>query len=84
MTNKYEKEELEKLNQSLASEPESNDESKGVIRKLCCVTCVCILFMITEIVGGYIANSLAIMSDAAHLMSDLVSFSISMLSVILS
>ncbi len=84
MSNKYEKEELEKLNQSLASEPESNDESKEVIRKLCCVTCVCILFMITEIVGGYIANSLAIMSDAAHLMSDLVSFSISMLSVILS
>ena len=49
-----------------------------------CVTAVCVIFMLTEIIGGYIANSLTIMSDAAHLMSDLVSFSISMLSVILS
>jgi zinc transporter 2 len=40
--------------------------------------------MFIEIIGGYIANSISIMSNAAHLLSDLVSFAISMLSVILS
>jgi len=33
--------------------------------------------MICEIIGGYIANSLAIMTDAAHLLSDLLGFAIS-------
>lgn len=35
---------------------------------------MCVLFMIAEIVGGYIANSIAIISDACHLLSDLLSF----------
>ena len=30
--------------------------------------------MIAEIVGGYVSNSIAIMTDAAHLLSDLLSF----------
>jgi len=34
----------------------------------------CLAFMVVEIVGGVIANSLAIMSDAAHLLSDLAGF----------
>lgn len=33
--------------------------------------------MVVEVVGGYLANSLAIMTDAAHLMSDLAGFIIS-------
>lgn len=33
--------------------------------------------MIAEIIGGYMANSLAIMTDAAHLLSDLAGFLIS-------
>lgn len=33
--------------------------------------------MFVEVVGGYLANSLAIMTDAAHLMSDLAGFIIS-------
>lgn len=33
--------------------------------------------MIAEFVGGYIANSLAVLTDAAHLLSDLASFAIS-------
>ena len=40
--------------------------------------------MLVELIGGYLANSLAIMSDAAHLMSDLIGFLISILSVVLS
>ena len=34
------------------------------------VTVICFLFMIAEFIGGYISNSVAIMTDAAHMASD--------------
>lgn len=40
--------------------------------------------MIIEFIGGYISNSVAIMSDAAHLLSDLLSFGIGIISVKMS
>ena len=40
--------------------------------------------MIIEFIGGYISNSLAIMTDAAHLFSDVTGFAISIFSVTLS
>lgn len=42
---------------------------------------VCFIFMCCEFLGGYISNSVAIMSDAAHLLSDLLSFGIGIVSV---
>lgn len=43
---------------------------------------VCTQF--AEIVGGYIAGSLAIMSDAAHLLSDCISFIVALMAICLS
>ncbi|CAH1241236.1 SLC30A3 [Branchiostoma lanceolatum] len=43
---------------------------------ICCV--LSFLFMIGEFTGGYLANSLAIMTDAAHMFSDFGSFLISL------
>jgi zinc transporter 2 len=40
--------------------------------------------MTAEIVGGYIAGSLAIMTDAAHMFSDLSGFFISIFSLYLA
>ena len=40
--------------------------------------------MIIEVIGGYISNSLAIMTDAAHLFSDVSGFAISIFSVTLA
>jgi zinc transporter 2 len=48
------------------------------MRKLCWVSVVCVTFMTAELIGGYISNSLAIMTDAAHLLSDLLGFVISL------
>jgi len=45
---------------------------------------LCFAFIIVEIVGGVIANSLAIMSDAAHLFSDLAGFIISLAAIMLA
>lgn len=36
-------------------------------RKLVAVMILCCIMMTVELVGGYLANSLAIMTDAAHL-----------------
>jgi len=47
-------------------------------RKLTIASIVCLLFMIAEFVGGYLSNSLAIMTDAAHLLSDFGGFMISL------
>lgn len=52
-----------------------------VITKLIKVSVFCSIFMTIEFVGGWMAHSLAIMSDAAHLLSDLSGFVISMLSL---
>ncbi|XP_055859286.1 proton-coupled zinc antiporter SLC30A2 [Episyrphus balteatus] len=45
---------------------------------------LCCLFMIIEFLGGYMAGSLAIMTDAAHLASDCVSFVIGLLAIWIS
>ncbi|KAL0772208.1 hypothetical protein Bca101_037359 [Brassica carinata] len=51
------------------------------MRKLCFVVVLCILFMSIEVVGGIKANSLAILTNATHLLTDVAAFSISMLSL---
>ncbi|KRX95495.1 Zinc transporter 8, partial [Trichinella pseudospiralis] len=42
--------------------------------RLVIVIGLCVLFMIVELVGGTIAGSLAIMTDAAHMLSDVAGF----------
>lgn len=60
------------------------DHTKAVMRKLLTVSVVCLILMCAEISGGYLASSLAIMTDAAHLFSDLSGFFISVFSLFLS
>ncbi|KAF6720602.1 Zinc transporter 8 [Oryzias melastigma] len=59
-------------------------EKKVAKRRLYVVSVVCLVFMVAEIVGGYLAGSLAVMTDAAHLLTDLTSFIISLFSLWLS
>ena len=56
-------------------------ESRLVMKRLIGVTCVSFTFMICELIGGWLANSLAIMTDAAHLLSDVSGFVISIFSI---
>lgn len=57
--------------------------SQKAMNKLLLVSSVCFLFMLIEIIGGYLANSLAIMADAAHMLSDIAGFMISYLAIYL-
>ncbi|KAL8426875.1 hypothetical protein Efla_002483 [Eimeria flavescens] len=47
-------------------------------KKLVMASGVCLVFMAIEIVAGVAANSLALMTDASHLLSDLCAFLISL------
>ena len=62
------------------TERESGIDKKAR-RKLVIATVLCLFFMIVEIVGGVYANSLAIATDAAHLLTDLASFLISLFAI---
>lgn len=59
----------------------SDGESNSARRKLIIASIICVIFMIIEVIGGILANSLAIVSDAAHLLTDFASFMISLLSI---
>jgi cation diffusion facilitator family transporter len=54
------------------------------IKKLIIVACISIAFLITEVVGGILSNSLAIFTDAAHMLSDTINYGIGITSIILS
>ncbi|KAK4470140.1 hypothetical protein MN116_005724 [Schistosoma mekongi] len=53
-------------------------------RKLILASGLCLFFMTGEIIGGALAHSLAIMTDAAHLLTDFASFLISLLALFLA
>ena len=59
-------------------------ENKVAMFKLKIISSVCFSFMIIEFICGYLAGSLAIMSDATHLLSDLAGFLISLFSLIVA
>ena len=56
-------------------------ERSASMRKLLIVVILCVIFMSIEVAGGIKANSLAILTDAAHLLSDVAAFAISLFSL---
>ncbi|CAG8605009.1 12608_t:CDS:2, partial [Funneliformis caledonium] len=58
--------------------------SKRYASKLWIAIVISLLFFVTELAGGLIAGSLALLSDSFHLLSDVVSFAISLLSIYLA
>ncbi|CBI34617.3 unnamed protein product, partial [Vitis vinifera] len=56
-------------------------ERAASMKKLLIAVVLCIIFMSVEVAGGIKANSLAILTDAAHLLSDVAAFAISLFSL---
>uniref|UniRef100_A0A8C9G8V0 Probable proton-coupled zinc antiporter SLC30A3 n=1 Tax=Pavo cristatus TaxID=9049 RepID=A0A8C9G8V0_PAVCR len=50
-------------------------------RQLSIACSICCVFMVGEVIGGYLAHSLAIMTDAAHLLTDVGSMAVSLFSL---
>ncbi|GKV32973.1 hypothetical protein SLEP1_g41533 [Rubroshorea leprosula] len=59
---------------------ESKQRSKSAA-KLCGLISFYVIVMVVEVVGGVKANSLAVITDAAHLLTDVAGFSISLFTV---
>uniref|UniRef100_A0A5B7A4L5 Putative metal tolerance protein 1-like n=1 Tax=Davidia involucrata TaxID=16924 RepID=A0A5B7A4L5_DAVIN len=62
------------------SSKDANERSASM-RKLLMAVVLCVIFMSVEVAGGIKANSLAILTDAAHLLSDVAAFAISLFSL---
>lgn len=50
-------------------------------RALTGAICFCFVFMIAEFVGGFYTHSLAVLNDAAHMITDVASLSLSLMAV---
>ena len=55
--------------------------NKDAMKKLMIACFVSFFFIIVQVAGGYLAKSIAIFTDSAHLASDMLGFAISMLSL---
>lgn len=68
--------------------PEVDKVVKGVLdnaqKKLIIAIVLCAIFMAVELVAGIFAHSLAILTDAAHMLSDVCSFGISLFAIHIS
>ena len=85
MSQKYTKDSLDdKVLENTSQKPSFITENRAILKKLICVFLLAGLFMIIEIIGGILAGSIAILSDAAHMLSDLLGFVISIASVWIS
>ncbi|CAJ1049352.1 zinc transporter 4 [Xyrichtys novacula] len=59
-------------------------KQKRVMKRLVFAALLYFLFMTGEIIGGYVSNSLAIMTDAVHMLADVVGILFSLLALWLS
>ena len=60
------------------------EEGTRAMKKLFFVSFICFIFMGLEFAGGIISGSLAILTDAAHMFSDVAGFMISFFSIYIS
>ncbi|ETO28064.1 CDF transporter, membrane protein [Reticulomyxa filosa] len=61
---------------------EERQKTQKARKQLFLASGFCILFMIAEVVGGFLANSLALLSDATHLLSDCAGLFISITALV--
>ncbi|XP_043192773.1 zinc transporter 2-like [Amphibalanus amphitrite] len=52
--------------------------NRKATKQLLIATSLCFCFMLIEAIGGYISNSIAVLTDAAHLCTDLFAFIVSL------
>ncbi|KAJ3076265.1 Metal tolerance protein 1, partial [Rhizoclosmatium hyalinum] len=63
----------------------SDTSSKSAIKNsLLTALFLCLVFFVVELVAGYVCGSLAILSDAFHLLSDVAGFGVSLFALGLS
>ncbi|CUG94369.1 zinc transporter, putative [Bodo saltans] len=61
--------------------PAESAATQRTRRALTGAICFCFVFMIAEFVGGFYTHSLAVLNDAAHMITDVASLSLSLMAV---
>ena len=59
-------------------------EVAGNRRRLAMALCFTALYMVAEIIGGLLSNSLALLADAGHMFSDTAALGLSLVAVVLA
>jgi cation diffusion facilitator family transporter len=77
--NKQKKEEITLCISNIEKHRHQKDSIR--LRKIICVTVICLLFLIVILIGGILANSLVIMSDSTYIFSYLSGLFISLIAV---
>lgn len=83
---------LEKGDSKISLYPEHNQNTlerdlktyNKAIRKLKLASTVTVFFIIAQCIGGYLANSIAIFTDTAHLSADMMGFAMSIMALNMS
>jgi len=60
---------------------EMRKSSEGAKTQLYMAAFVSVFFIVAQLIGGYLAGSIAILTDSAHLASDLIGFALSIISL---
>ncbi|KAI7895376.1 cation efflux protein [Mucor mucedo] len=66
------------------SNQKEDSSAKSTKKRLAIASTIALAFFATELVAGYFANSLALMSDAFHLLSDVASFIVALAAIYLA
>ena len=61
--------------------PQHHDHGTSSKSKLSIILGVTLIFMIVEVITGYLANSLALIADAGHMLNDVVSLAFSLIAI---
>jgi zinc transporter 2 len=64
--------------------PNQIESDQKAIKKLIIASSVSVFFLAVQLVGGYLASSIAIFTDSAHLASDMLGFAISIIALKIS
>lgn len=67
-----------------ANAKENEERRQAAKKKLITASIICTVFLIAEIIGGLLSHSIAILSDACHMFTDLSSFMLSLIALSLS
>jgi cobalt-zinc-cadmium efflux system protein len=62
-------------------QPHSHESTAGGQRSLVIALALTVIFMVAEAVGGYLANSLALLADAGHMLSDVAALGLSLFAI---
>ncbi len=65
----------------MTAEDDSGKASRGLVRPLAMAMAVIGTFMVVELVGGWLSGSLALMSDAGHMLTDTLALALSLWAV---